>query len=119
MPPKAEKTVEKTVEKADKAEKAVAVIDPKVAAARERDLEAAISVVSIFCFPGYVSDSSNNTTILSGALLLNCELSDRTLANIEQNRRCRRHLTQKHADFTPGDLASFQFRHRFHSMFAR
>jgi len=72
-----------------------------------------ISVVSIFCFPGCVADSFNDTTILSGALLLNCELSDRTLANIEQNRCCRRHLTQKHADFTRGDLAGFQFRHRF------
>jgi hypothetical protein len=28
-------------------------------------------------------------------------------------------LTQKHADFTRGDLAGFQFRPRFHSMFAR
>ena len=46
MPPKAEKNTEKPVEKADKAEKAVAVIDPKVAAARERDLEAAISSIT-------------------------------------------------------------------------
>jgi hypothetical protein len=78
-----------------------------------------ISVVSIFCFPGCVADSFNDTTILSGALLLDCELSGRSLANIEQNRHCRQHLTQNHADFTRGDLAGFQFRHRFHSMFAR
>jgi hypothetical protein len=78
-----------------------------------------ISVVSIFYFPGCVADSFNDTTILSDALLLNGELSDRTIANIEQNHPCRRHLTQKHADFTRGDLAVFQFRHRFHSMFSR
>ena len=59
-----------------------------------------ISVVSIICFPGCVADSFNDTTILSVALLLNGELSGRSLANIEQNHCCRRHLTQKHADFT-------------------
>src|SRR6202142_2007047 len=78
-----------------------------------------ISVVSIICFPGCVADSFNDTTILSVALLLDGELSGRCLANIEQNHCCRRHLTQKHADFTRGDLAVFQFRHRFHSMFSR
>ena len=78
-----------------------------------------ISVVSIICFPGCVADSFNDTTILSVALLFNVDLSGRSLANIEQNRCCRRHLTQKHADFTRGYLADFQFRHRFHSMFSR
>src|ERR1017187_2104652 len=78
-----------------------------------------ISVVSIICFPSCVVDSFNDTTILSVALLLNGELSGRSLANIEQNRHCRRYLTQKHADFTRGDFAVFQFRHRFHSMFSR
>jgi hypothetical protein len=70
-------------------------------------------------FFGSVADSFNDTTILSVALLLNGELSGRSLANIEQNHCFRRHLTQKHADFTRGDLAVFQFRHRFHSMFSR
>jgi hypothetical protein len=51
--------------------------------------------------------------------LLNRELSGQSLANIEQNHCCRRHLTQKHAGFTRGDLAVFQFRHHFHSMFSR
>src|ERR1017187_5351171 len=78
-----------------------------------------ISVVSIICFPGCVADAFNDTTILSGALLLNGQLSGRSLANIEQNHYRRRHLTQKHANFTRGDLAGFQFRHRFHSMFSR
>src|ERR1022692_2417325 len=68
-----------------------------------------ISVVSIICFLGCVADSFNDTTILSFALLLNGELSGRSLANIEQNHCCRRHLTQKHADFTRGDLAVFSF----------
>src|ERR1019366_1521514 len=75
-----------------------------------------ISVVSIFCFPGCVADSFNDTTILPGALLLSCDLIDRTLANIEQTRRYRRRLTQKHAAFTQCDLADFQFPHHFHSM---
>jgi hypothetical protein len=70
-------------------------------------------------FFGCVADSFNDTTILSVALLLNGELSNRSLANIEENRSRRRHLTQKHADFTRGDLAVFQFRQRFHSMFSR
>jgi hypothetical protein len=78
-----------------------------------------VSTVSIFCFLGCVADSFNDTTILSSALLLNCELSGRSLANIEQNHCHRRHLTQKHADFTRGDLAVFKLRRRFHSMFAR
>src|SRR5208283_1784836 len=77
-----------------------------------------ISVVSIICFLGCVADSFNDPTILSGALLLDCEFGNRSLANIEQNHCHRRHLTQKHADFTRGDLACFQFRRRFHSMFA-
>ena len=70
-------------------------------------------------FFGCVADSFNDTTILSVALLLNGELSNRSLANIEENRSRRRHLTQKHADFTRGDFAGFQLRHRFHSMFVR
>ena len=78
-----------------------------------------ISVVSIICFHGCVADSFNDTTILSDALLLNGKFSTRSPANIERNRCCRRHLTQKHADSTRGDLAGFQFRPRFHSMFAR
>ena len=78
-----------------------------------------VSTVSIICFLGCVADSFNDTTILSGALLLNCELTGRSLANIEQNHCHCRHLTQKHTDFTRGDLTVFKFRHRFHSMFAR
>src|ERR1017187_9931922 len=56
-----------------------------------------ISVVSIICFLGCVADSFNDTTILSGALLLDCEFGDRSLANIERNHCFRRHLTQKRA----------------------
>jgi hypothetical protein len=70
------------------------------------------------CFVGYVADSFNDATILSGALLPNCESGDRSPANIEQNRCSRRRLTQKRADFTQGDLADLQLRHRFHPMFA-
>jgi hypothetical protein len=66
-----------------------------------------------------VVDSFNDTTILSGALLLNCEFGNRSLANIEQNHCYRRCLTQKRADITRGNLADFQPRHHFHSMFAR
>jgi len=77
-----------------------------------------ISVVSIFQFLGCVADSFNDTTILSGAHLLDCEFGNRSLAYIERNHYCRRHLTQKHAAFTRGDSATFQFRHRFHSMFS-
>src|ERR1017187_8361173 len=75
-----------------------------------------ISVVSIICFLGCVADSFNDTTILSVALLLNGELSGRSLANIEQNHCHCRYLTQKHADFMRRDLAGFQLRHHFHSM---
>jgi hypothetical protein len=57
---------------------------------------------------GCVVDSFNDTTILSGAFLLDREFGNRSLANIEQNHCRRRHLTQKHADFTRGDLAGFQ-----------
>src|ERR1035441_9230139 len=78
-----------------------------------------VSVVSIICFFGCVADSFNDTTILSGALLLNYEFGNRSLANIERNHCCRRCLTQKHTDFTRGNLAGFQLRRHFHSMFAR
>src|SRR5579863_9688946 len=53
-----------------------------------------VSIGSIICVFGCVADSFNDTTILSGALLLNCELSGRSLVNIEQNHCHRRHLTQ-------------------------
>src|ERR1700692_2208941 len=55
-----------------------------------------ISVASIICFLGCVADSFNDTTILSGALLLNCEFGNRSLANIDQNHCRRWHLTQNH-----------------------
>lgn len=70
-------------------------------------------VLHFRCFhihiPGYVAESFNDTTILSGALLLNCELSGRSPANIEQNRCSRWRLTQKYPDFMRGDLAGFRF----------
>jgi hypothetical protein len=42
---------------------------------------------------GCVADSFNDTTILSGALLLDGKSGDRTIANIERNHCCRRYLT--------------------------
>jgi uncharacterized protein YjbI with pentapeptide repeats len=77
----------------------------------------AILVISIISLFGCVADSFNDTTILSGALLLNCELGNRSLENIERNRCGRRGLTQKHTDFTRADLVGFQLRHHFYSMF--
>ena len=69
-------------------------------------------------FFGSVADSFNDTTILSGALLLDCEFGDRTIENIDLNHCHRRCLTQKRADSTRGNLADFQLRRYFHSMFA-
>ena len=68
---------------------------------------AVVSVVSIICILSYVADSFNDTTILSGALLLDRGFSDRSLANIERNHCRRPCLTQKRADFTRGNLAAF------------
>jgi hypothetical protein len=58
------------------------------------------------CF-SCVADSFNDPTILSGTLLTNRELSNRSLENIDRNRCLRRGLTQKRADFMRGDLAYF------------
>ena len=68
---------------------------------------------------GCVVDSFNDTTILSGAFLLDCEFSYRCPANIEQNPRRRRCLTQKHVDFTRGDPVGSPLRRHFRSMFSR
>ena len=78
-----------------------------------------VSVVSIICFLGCIADSFNDATILSGALFLDREFGDLSLANIKQ-KHCRRPcLTQKRADFTRDNLADFQLRPLFHSMFTR
>ena len=60
-----------------------------------------------YLFFGSVADSFNDTTILSGALLLKCKFSRRTIENIGRNHCHHRHLTQPCADFARGDPTDF------------
>ena len=94
------------------------------APAKVRSCVDAFDCVGCFgCFHNWVfccvADSFNNTTIISGAVSLDCEFCDRIPENIDQNRCCRRRLTQNHADFTRGEVADFQLWRCFCSMFSQ